>query len=79
MRTHVNYHKDTCKLSKGHMINCFFVPDPQISHTSYLYGGLKPIRTLGSVMTCADHSVRDLFDTITVYGDMPLPDELDVL
>ena len=45
----------------------------QVSHTTFLYGGLKPIQTLGSVMTCADHCVRDLFDIITVYGGMPLP------
>ena len=72
MRTYVIYREDTCKLW-----SIFFMsPHTQISsHTSCLYGGLKPIQTLGSVMTCADHSVRDLFDIITVYGDMPLPND----
>ena len=66
MRTYVFDHEDTCRWS------IFNVPHTQIRHTSCLYGGMKPIRTLGSAMTCADHSVRDLFDIITVYGDMPL-------
>ena len=47
----------------------------QMSRTSCLYGGLKRIQTLGSVIICADHCVRDLFDIITVYGGMPLPQD----
>ena len=65
-----------CPYDLMRMSLCYYVcvsSYTQISHTTFLYGGLKPIQTLGSVMTCADHCVRDLFDIITVYGGMPLP------
>ena len=72
MRTYVVNREDTCKWW-SFLINVSHV---QIRHTSCLYGGLKPIQTLGSVMTCADRFVRVLFDIITVCRDMPLPTNL---